>query len=265
MDYKKARKQLKKIKTLLDSFESLGEPISEMEANLLKKYADQFKNIIPFGVEDEDSGPSVKIAEAPVLPINKATPAPKVVEKKEAVKVVKTKAVVADFPIEEEEDFVGPLEVVEDNIEEEFDVIPEPEPVPELKIKAKTKATVKKVQPKKKEPKTLVATVDEEELSNISLWEPVEITELSQKLSFSPIKNIFKSISINERIFTQNELFGGNHVLFRATLEKIELMSGFEEASEFLQTAVAKEHTWESPKKLKKASQFMSLVQRRFL
>jgi len=261
MDYKKARKQLKKIKTLLDSFESLGEPISEMEAKLLMKYADQFKEIIPFSDEVMEEATNVKIAEAPVVSMKKAAPKVEVVEK--VVAEVEEEIEEAEEEIVEES--AGPLEVVAENLEEEFDVIPEPEPLPELKVKAAPKSTVKKIQKQKKEAKTLVATVDEEALANISLWEPVEITELSQKLSFSPIKNIFKSISINERIFTQNELFGGDHVLFRATLEQIEGMSGFEEVSTFLQNSVAKDHSWESPKKMKKASQFMSLVQRRFL
>lgn len=262
MDYKRARKQLKKIKTLLDSFESLEEPISEMEAKLLRKYADNFKDIIPHGEEIVVDPPKTKSIPKPSKPVFHEAPKAEVEPTKTAIKIVKPKAESEEYdvaPIVEELEAVEKQEVVEK---------PKPKKVEKVEAKEAKKPVAKKAEaPKavKKPRKSLVASSDEEDDTVGNLWEPVAITELSQKLSFSPIKNIHKAISINERIFTQNELFAGDHILFRSTLEQIEGMSSFEEASTFLKNGIAKDENWESGKKRKKAIQFMHLVQRRFL
>ncbi len=250
MDYKKAKKQLKKIKTLLDSFESLGEPISEMEARLLRKYADEFKAIVPHH-EIEDIPATQPKVESAIINLKgdiqeKELPTEPVIEEEYDVPPVKEEVVVE--------------EIVEE-LEEEVTVEPEIAIQPAKKVAAVQKTAAQK----KTSKKVLVAEHDEDELSKISLWEPEAITELSQKLSFSPIKNVFKAISINERIFTQNELFNGDNLSFRATLEQIETLSSFEEASDLLRKGVAAENNWEDPKKIKKAKEFMRLVQRRFI
>jgi len=255
MDYKKARKQLKKIKTLLDSFESLGEPMSEMEARLLRKYADEFKKIVPHYQEEEISAPTQPKVESAIISLKGD------IEEKEISPVI-------EEIVEAEEYDVAP--VVEE-VAEEVPMIKEVvvEAIPSIETKEIKPAVAEVSTPKKVskpvKKKSLVADHDEEELESISLWEPVEIKELSQQLSFSPIKNVFKAISINERIFTQNELFAGDNLKFRATLEKIEEMSSFEEASAFLKDGIASENNWTDPKKIKKAQAFMKLVQRRFI
>lgn len=244
MDYKKARKQLKKIKTLLDSFESLEEPITEMESRLLKKYADEFKAIVPSFEEEIVPSPQPTV-ESAIINLKgdiqeKELPVPEIKEQ-----------------VNEEFDVPAVEEHVEAVVEE----------IPEIKAEIVPPVIKKATKPKttKAKKKQLVADHDEEEIGGISLWEPVQITELSQKLSFSPIKNIFKSISLNERIFTQKELFNDDNLNFRATLEKLENLNSFEEASALLMNGVAKDNNWEDPKKIKKAKEFMRLVQRRFL
>lgn len=270
MDYKKARKQLKKIKTLLDSFESLGEPISEMEARLLRKYADEFKKIIPHAEQEEivSSQPAVESAIINLKGDIQEKTLPKV-----------SADVSEEFDVAPEVEEIAPVEEVAEIIEEPKveEIVEEvAEVAPEVSIKtnviepavAEVKTTVaEKVEPAKKADKkrVLVAEHDMEELESISLWEPVQITELSQKLSFSPIKNVFKAISINERIFTQNELFNGDHVLFKDTLDHIETLGSFEEASAYLKNGVASDNNWIDAKKIKKAKEFMRLVQRRFI
>ncbi len=246
MDYKKAKKQLKKIKTLLDSFESLNEPITEMEARLLRKYADEFKAIVPHHEEEEIVATQPKV-ESAIINLKGE------IQEKELPEVVEDVEVKTDFDVPPIED------VQEEPVLEEVEevVVAEVPPVVKEKVKKAKKTAAKKM--------PLVAEHDEEEIGGISLWEPVEITELSQKLSFSPIKNIFKAISLNERIFTQTELFNGDNLSFRATIEKIESLTSFEEASKLLKTGVAAENNWEDPKKIKKAKEFMRLVQRRFL
>lgn len=253
MDYKRAKKQLKKIKTLLESFESLGEPMTEMEARLLRKYADEFKLIVPHFEEEVQPTVQPKV-ESAIINLKGD------IQEKELPVVENIEELVAD------EYDIPPVKEIEKVVEVETITA---EPVIEAKKAAPKvieKVTKKVAEPVKKAvKKTLVADHDEAELGSISLWDPVVITELSQKLSFSPIKNVFKSISINERIFTQNELFNGDNLSFRATLEKIEEMNSFEDASAFLKNGVASENNWADPKKIKKAKEFMKLVQRRFI
>lgn len=252
MDYKKARKQLKKIKTLLDSFESLGEPMSEMEAMLLRKYADEFKQIVPHFQEEEIVAPAQPKVESAIISLKGD---------------IEEKEVSPKIEASEEYDVAPIVEAVEEQVAVEATPVVEAKVVEPISAEpaAHPKPIVKKPAAKKKPKKKLLVAEHEEEVENISLWEPVEIKELSQRLSFSPIKNVFKAISINERIFTQNELFNGDNLSFRATLEKIETMTSFEEASSFLKGGVATENEWTNPKKIKKAKEFMRLVQRRFI
>ncbi len=252
MDYKKAKTILRKLNSMLESFENLGEPLSDIECEMLLRYSDEFRKLIPTDIEEEDV---VEIVKKPAATKKKKK------EKKKAIPVVEMIEEVEEEVITEEiKQEVEEAPVVEiETVSEEYDVPPVVEPAP-VKVAKPKKAPAKA----KTEKKSLVAT-EEEIVEDVDLWEKKEFTELSEKLSFSPIKNIFKSISINERIFTQNELFGGDHLSFRSTLEQLEEKANFEEAVAFLRNGVAKDQQWDSPKKIKKASQFMKLVQRRFL
>lgn len=311
MDYKKARKILKKITTLLDSFESLDEPISAIEGDLLRKYADQFKQAVPGSevaqeVETKEKKETTtdQLAEVPkvkVAPVdNSVTPDP--VQEKLEIQAEELVAPVDNMRVASKlnPDEIAQLNALKtaepnhDNIQEqieEFDAeqetlkreITEPFVKQEAMVEVVDQTTVVEVkEPKKVEvspvqavqdskqetkasKKRLVVPESEYTASNIDLWKPVEIKELSHKLSFAPIKNIMKSISINERIFTQKELFGGDFDLFQSTLAKLEEMSSFDEAIAYLAEHVASKHNWEDPKKLKKAKNFVNIVQRRFL
>lgn len=262
MNYKKAKTILRKLNSLLESFENLGEPLSDIESEMLLRYTDEFRKLVPLE-EDMEEPELVK-----AIKVEKVKPAKKSKKKAPVLKVVE-EVIEEEVDIEEPEviEVVQEVEeLVESNVEDaEEETVSEDEvfdvpPVVEKVVKAAAPA---KKKPKAKK-KSLVAT-EEEIVEDVDLWEKKEFTELSEKLSFSPIKNIFKSISINERIFTQNELFDGDHLVFRSTLEQLEEKATFEEAVSFLKNGVAKDQKWDSPKKIKKASQFMKLVQRRFL
>ena len=264
MNYKKAKTILRKLNTLLDSFESLKEPVSEIEAEMLNRYTDEFKKLIPSEVIIED-GPEIiskhsredsratQIVEIVKPTAKKANKSAAKLAKKEIVKIP-DEIIVAEVEIEELVELEVP-QSIEVN-DEEFDV------PPIIVEKAKPKPSpVKKLTPKKKK---LVGD-DEDEMEDGDLWAKKVFADLSEKLSYSPIKNIYKSLSINERMFTEAELFGGDHLLFRSVLEQVEKMSTFEQAVEFLKSGVAVNQKWEGTKKHKKAAQFMKLIQRRFL
>ncbi len=90
-------------------------------------------------------------------------------------------------------------------------------------------------------------------------------SDLSARLSNSPIKDLTKAISINEKIFTVNELFGGNMVDFEQTLITLNGCSGFADATSTILLEKAKEYDWTQMKRTSKAKKFIKLVKRRYL
>lgn len=111
--------------------------------------------------------------------------------------------------------------------------------------------------------------VDEDEYASISpalsaVFAKKEATDLSDKLSLSPIKDLTKVMSINEKIFTVNELFSGNQGEFNSCLEKLNGFGNYEEAIAYLSKSIAPQFGWDDEGRLKKVEQFMILVQRRF-
>lgn len=91
-----------------------------------------------------------------------------------------------------------------------------------------------------------------------------EATDLSAQLSLSPIKDLTKAMSINEKIFTVNELFAGNQGEFNSCLAKLNSLSNYEEAVSYLSKEVAGQFGWDDEGRFNKVEQFMILVQRRF-
>ncbi|MBC7885295.1 MAG: hypothetical protein H7X99_07460 [Saprospiraceae bacterium] len=97
------------------------------------------------------------------------------------------------------------------------------------------------------------------------LFADEKITDLSDKLSQSAVKDLSKSMGINERIFTQQELFGNNQSHFNETLEGLNKCQNFEEAKQYLIKHVIFNYDWASENKSKKAATFIKLVKRKFV
>jgi hypothetical protein len=89
--------------------------------------------------------------------------------------------------------------------------------------------------------------------------------DLSGRLANSPIKDLTRAISINEKIFTVNELFGGNMVDMEQTLKTLNNCSGFANATATILMEKAQEYKWTDAKRVKKAKNFIKLVRRRYL
>ena len=96
------------------------------------------------------------------------------------------------------------------------------------------------------------------------LFDVSEISELSDKLSSAPIKDLSKAMGINEKIFTVKELFGGDQSEFDNMMTALNGAKGYEEARSILMRSVASKYDWDAPAKLKKAKTFIKLVQRRY-
>lgn len=104
-------------------------------------------------------------------------------------------------------------------------------------------------------------TIDE---SLADLFSIEEATDLSQKLGLMPIKDLKKSMGINEKIFTVKELFNGDQKLFDECLDALNGFSNFEDAKKFLAIGPAMNFDWSEKEKQKKAKTFIRLIHRRY-
>ena len=98
----------------------------------------------------------------------------------------------------------------------------------------------------------------------LDLFEFETVNELSDKLSRSPIQDLTKSMGINEKIFTVQELFGGDSALFSKAMETMDNFKSLEQARDYLVDLVAVDQNWAGEGKVKKATNFIKLISRRY-
>jgi len=173
------------------------------------------------------------------------------------------------IPIQKEEEAPGKIQepVVQEHNEAPVPVVnkvePKPEPVVILPIIEKPEApqpapeikavTINPAPTIKHNPDALAEMFAEE-----------KINDLSDKLASSPVKDLTKSMGINERIFTQQELFGNNQQLFNETLQRLNNCQDFGEAKQYLVENVISTYDWTNENKVKKATTFIKFVKRKF-
>ncbi len=105
-------------------------------------------------------------------------------------------------------------------------------------------------------------TVLDEEMEDLFAFASAK--ELSEKLADSPIADIKKAMGLNERIFTVNELFGGEQAAFDHALAALQQFSSYDQAKQYLAQNVAAKYNWTSRDKKAKAKNFIKLVKRKF-
>lgn len=88
--------------------------------------------------------------------------------------------------------------------------------------------------------------------------------DLPSRFSHVPIESIESGMGLNERIFTLNELFGGNKGLFDATCTQLNGLSSFSDAKRLLMNGPARQFDWTDPKRIKMAEEFIRIVVRRY-
>jgi len=84
-------------------------------------------------------------------------------------------------------------------------------------------------------------------------------TELSDKLSTTSIKDINKAMSINERIFTIKELFGGSQEQYDKTISSLNGFMSYDDAKSYLSENIVNNNNWLDPEKSKKVQKFYCL------
>ena len=116
--------------------------------------------------------------------------------------------------------------------------------------------------PKPASPKVSATNTSSDTFSE--LFDHKEAKELSEKLSALPIKDLTKSMGLNEKIFTINELFGGDNKAFDTALKTLNTFHSFDQAKAYLSDNFAGKYNWDSRSNKKKAITFIKLVRRRY-
>lgn len=244
MNHKKVKKQINKINSFYESI-TADDEVSKIEKDLLLSYIRKLYE----AVTDENKD-SVK----PEKQVKRT--APKVVES------VKAEPQVAEKIVEE---VVKPPVVVERKPFEKAAPVEVAAPVEEVAKVAPTAQVSQAASASNEQVVTAANTIKEDLSENmINIFEQASGNELSDKLGSLPIKDLTKSMGINERMFTVKELFGGDQNLMNTVLSDLNGMSNFEEAKSYLISGVAKDLEWDSASTYKKAINFVKLVQRRY-
>ncbi len=229
MNLDKTAKALKKINRLYELITDLGES-SATERDLLKAYAKELYESLSDGESVDDQ-------------IAKDLKKQKKEEKK----------------LKKEQEKKAKVEEVEEVIE---DVQEETLPEVQEKIKEAVPAAMPSSASDSKQAAPAAPSGFSAEMT--SLFEMNSVSELSDKLSQSPIADLTRAMGINEKIFTVNELFGGNQDEFNNTMLALNGLDSYDEARTVLMKSAASKYDWDNPAMQSKARTFIKLIQRRF-
>ncbi len=97
-----------------------------------------------------------------------------------------------------------------------------------------------------------------------ALFEAGDGSELSDRLANTPIKDLTKSLGINDRILYINELFDGQSEEFADTMDTLNRKHSFEDAQVFLSRHLIRKFAWMNEDKIDRAREFVKLISRRF-
>ncbi|HZV68803.1 MAG TPA: hypothetical protein VFG10_04635 [Saprospiraceae bacterium] len=251
MDIKKAQRLINKIQAFLDN--GNAQDLSRLEKDLIKSYVTQLYE----AVTDDQVMPAHQ-EEEPVRFVEhkmpKREPAPRV----EIPQVREIEELMPEIPppFYTDHEHNTPQEK---HIEVEIPVhIPE-KTQPEAKSFQFTPEPIKETA---HAPKSNRSAADHEGLAK--LFDITKTDEMSGRFSHVPISSIESAMGLNERIFTLNELFGGNKSLFDDTCAKLNNFNSFAEARNMLMGGPATDFNWSAPERQKMAEQFIRIVSRRY-
>ena len=96
------------------------------------------------------------------------------------------------------------------------------------------------------------------------LFDQKQAKELSEKLGEMPINDLTKAMGLNEKIFTINELFGGDSKAFDVMIKTLNTFNNFDQAKAYLSENIANHYDWTDKEKKKKAINLIKLIRRRY-
>ena len=255
MKYNKTSILLKKIQSLHQTLKENEEHPSEIEKELMKSYLRDFFDCFVEGDGDTDIFAIPEAAQIKEPETSKQEVSPPVPESVPTPEVNKISAipVVQQLPVEEV------INEPEELVEQVQSVTPPTETVQEVPEAITDKELI--VEPQDIIEQIVTDPVDQDLLA---LFSENPVVDLKDKLAMMPVRDLTKALSINERYFTIQELFGGDSALFKQTLQKLDGLSNFHEAREALIHDVAPKFEWGTEAKKKKAENFIKLVRRRY-
>jgi len=236
MNLQQAKITLEKINRLYQSM-TLDSSIDEHEQQLMLNYIRQFyKAFSGEGLENE---------------VAEVIKTPRVIRK-----TIEATPVVQEIPVPQ----FTPEPIPE----------PEPEPVSDP-VPVRVEKPIRKYTTPPVSPTPTPTYPADEQLESVpiesddyeELFEMPAAKELSDRLSSTPIRDLTKAISINEKILTCNELFKKDKTRFNDALKTLNGFSSFTEARPYL-ASLANEFGWDKKNKKKKAQIFIKLVRRRY-
>lgn len=95
------------------------------------------------------------------------------------------------------------------------------------------------------------------------LFSQKKATELSEKLSETPIADLTRALSINDRLLYMNELFGRDMKALEEALTMLNKLHNMDAAKGYLIT-LAEQYNWSEEEKTETAQSFIRLVKRRY-
>lgn len=255
MNYNKTTILLKKIQSLHKTLKENEEHPSAMEMQLMKSYLRDFYDCFVDGNGDTDifAIPEAAQTTEAKTPIAEEI-TPPVSETVSTADVNKISAIPISPQLPVEEVVNEPEKVVE-----HVEAHPPTETVQEVPEAITDKELI--VEPQDIIEQIVTDPIDQDLLA---LFSENPVVDLKDKLAMMPVRDLTKALSINERYFTIQELFGGDSALFKQTLQKLDGLSNFHEAREALIHDVAPKFEWGTEAKKKKAENFIKLVRRRY-
>lgn len=241
MDLQQAKIVLNKINALFKNLSIDEGNIASIEKELMLNYIRQFYE-------------SFLDMDAPAAPAKKAKKsAPKKLEEPE-FEVVEPK----EEPKPKKKEYVPPKIIeIPDSLKDLAAEEPAPAPKPKPKPEPKPEPVVQTPPPAPK-PSTSAKAVNID-----SLLQHQEAKELSEKLSERPIQDLSKALSINDRLFYMNELFGKNQNALNDALSHLNQYTRITEAVPYL-SELAGQYDWLDKEKKDTAISFIKLVRRRY-
>ena len=234
MNLKQAKIILEKVNRLYESMTLDEKHIDTFEQDLMLSYIRQLYGA--FSSEEQKLEKGSKKT-APVI-----TPLPDIPTAKKEVPPPPKKTSPPPPPAPKAEEAPKPKVEEKEKVVPDVAVKPEPTPAP------------------KKEPVAQPSNGDHD-----ALFEQKEAKELSEKLSQAPIRDLTKAMGLNEKIFTINELFGGEKEVFNEAMKTLNGFDNFNEAKRYLSRHIADKYNWSHKDKKNKAKNLIKLIRRRYV
>ena len=237
MKIQKVKKQLKKINYLIETISDEGR-FSTIEHDLLKSYIRELYEKV---IEGKDIEPEMNttfdIPEVKSVQVKKKVREESIFESIMSDPVIETKTQESTIP---QNGTKAVADIQRENIIQKIEVIPD-----HNNNESEHEAN------------------ELDELTN-KIFSEDKTSDLSQKLSKMPLKDLNLAMGINERVFTVHELFKSNFSHFQEVITSLNGFSHFDDAKKFLLKEVVYRYEWNTNKKYEQALEFVKLIRRRY-